>query len=493
MIKRFSDWEKINEVDELTEIVLLGKYLSRIIEAYRKYPDVKPSRDVKTYKNGAKSPSLADFMSSIPKDTPSSQILISVIDKWYKWPQSSKSRKVLVDYINNEDDLSNLTVSNVVMGMPGEIVTASGALKSLVKMFAKGSARAVTKSAAKSAAKAAESFDNRYSKSEELNEGAVAAVAGWIAVEAGLWALGTAINYTLYGNEEVESDILLSWSSPYIPQFKGVIGDNPLTMTYVATFNFAMGLIYDAWSLAMGQDKYGEQSNPILSWQRENNYITDFYNQYYDSSMKSGFTQFMNSLKDACIADSKNNQLFSSTPLYYVPPKMTVFFEDGKTQSIDIGEWQKWTRANYNNYYIKPRSENQFSAIRRLNGFTPLEKLGINSKVQGDPFREITIKWNNGQVSKSSLLQLESWLKESGKGDSYEIKSQDIVEGGSNIELDLKGEGDAKDQQAQTIAEAPPMEEKPMISSIRVGSTFDEIAINLQAQNIESFTGMGDV
>lgn len=483
MIKRFSDWHRVNEVKELTDENIWGKYFENIVSAYRKYPDAKPSRDVNNYPNAKGMPQLAEFMYSKGSGT-SAEILESVIDEWYKWPSQSKTRSILINYVNNDDDLSNLTLGTVVGSSMGDILTGIGGLKALAKTFFKGSTKGAGKAATKAALKA-ESSHLKYNKSQEINEGVMAV----IATEALLWALGTAINYTLYGSEEVYDDPILFWAAPYLPAFKGIAGDNPLKATYVTAFNFGMALIYDAWNLSMGQEKYGNISNPILSWQNERNYITDFFNEFYDDDMKSGFSSFMNSLKAACLSDSKNPEIFKDSPFYYTAEKMRVIFEDGRIEDVGFADWQKWVRSNYQNYYFYPIAPTEFNAKKRQGGFRPLGILGVNDQVPGDPFREITVKWNDGSVGKYTLLQFEMWLLTSGKANNYSIAKQDILGGGSTIELAWK-----ESPENSTLSNPP--EDKPIVKTsplVKSNSTFDEIAIDLQADTIDSFTGMGDV
>jgi len=174
MLRKFSDWRKINEVEELTEIQLWGKYFNNIISVYRKYPGIRPSRDPKRYQNAKASKTLADFINSKGGGT-SAEILISVINEWYDWPDQSSAKKVLIDYINNDDDLSNLSIGTGAASMPGDIITSLGGVNVAAKQFLKK----FIKTSPKSLIKTLESSCQVKGKGAKLNE----AVLGFIAAE----------------------------------------------------------------------------------------------------------------------------------------------------------------------------------------------------------------------------------------------------------------------------------------------------------------------
>jgi hypothetical protein len=481
MIKRYSDWERINEVDELTEPKLVGKYINGIIQAYEKSPGARPSRNVKDFVNAKNTQPLSTFVRGNSGKT-SAQIIEAVINDWYKWPNSSKAKKVLLDYINNDDDLSNLSS----WGLPfGKVLQSDPSLLAGLGIAKK------SLSAGRSAGKAASKgglfgwvpklFGLKESE-ERVNEAFFVPLVGSFIVGT---LLSAATKYSLYGKESIADDVLVSWSTPYLPDIQPLVGEDPIIATYVSTFNTMMMLVYDAWNLCMGQEKYGNNQNPILDWQTGNNYISAYYKQFYesDADIKSNFVSFMGSLKTACMDDMKHPSKFQESPFYYTGDKVRVNFDDGESKSIELSEWYKWIRENYKKYIFIPVSKTEFIAKERKGTFAPLSPLGINEPAKGDPTREISMQLPDGSVAGLSLLELEVYLESSKKAKEYEVESQDVTEGGSSLVLKQK-EG-AKAGEEHDIPSRNP--------SVIKGSTFEQIALNLQSEDLTSFVGMGDV
>lgn len=476
MIRRYNDWQRINEVDELTEVKLTGKYINNIIQSYEKYPSKRPSRETKDFVNAAKTQSLATFMKSV-SGKKSSEILIDVMNNWYQWPGDSKSKAVLFDYINNSDDLSNLAG----LGTPfGKVLKQDPSL---------GYGFGFGKYAAKGAAKLGKGLFGWVPKLLKLGESArplneaAAAVAGAIAIQT---LLSAGLKYSLYGKESIEDDILVSWATPYLPDIKGLVGDDPIITTYVTVFNTMMMIVYDAWNLSMGQDKYGEHDNPIIDWQNGNNYITSYYKQFYesDADIKSNFVTFMNKLKDACLDDMKHPEKFRETPFYYTGDKVRVDFGNNNIQTIELSEWYKWVRDNHKKYKLTPITRTEFKATERKSGFKPLLPLGIDEIAKGDPTRIITVEFPNGSISKPSLLELEVFLESLDDPSVYSIESQNIIGGGSSLILVPGGDKEEVDEEITIPTESP---------AIVKNSSRDQILSSLRNESIVSFAGMGDV
>lgn len=483
MIKSYSDWERLNEVDELTEPRLTGKYINGIIQAYEKFPGARPSRDVKQFPNAKDTQPLSTFVKGMSGKT-SAEIVVSVINNWYRWPDESSSKKVLIDYIENEDDLSNLAgfglpFGKVLQSDPSLIAGLGSIGKSAVRMAAKGA-----KTASKGMFGWVPKLFGLKESNTKMNEGAVLGFVGAFLFGT---LLSATTRYTLYGKESLEDDPLLSWTTPYLPDIKGIIGDDPIIATYVTTYNTAMMLVYDAWNLCMGQDKYGNDPNPILSWQNGDNYISAYYKQFYesDAEIKSSFTTFMSNLKTACLNDMKNPSKFKDSPFYYTGDKVRVNFDNGDSQAIPLSEWYKWLRDNYKKYTFIPVSESEFIAKNREGEFTPLAPLGINEVAIGDPTRQITLQLPDGSISTPSLLELEVYLANSKNVPNYEVESQDVTKGGSSLILKAKEDVKAGEPQESDI----PAKNSPVVK----GSTFEEIGMNIQAEDIRSFVGMGNV
>jgi hypothetical protein len=237
----------------------------------------------------------------------------------------------------------------------------------------------------------------------------------------------------------------------------------------------------------MGQEKYGSEPNPIMSWQERSNYITEYYRTYYESDpdIKSNFINFMSLLKDACLDDMKNSKIFRDTPFYYTGDKVRVNFENKAPENIELSEWFKWLRANYKNYIFFPVSKVEFDAKKRDGKFAPLSPLGINDEAQGDPTRQITLQLPDGSITNLSLLELEVYLVNSKNTELYQVESQDVITGGSSIIL--KEDEESKD--GGTIQSDIPSKNPSVIK----GSTLKEIAENIQAEDLTSFIGMGDI
>jgi len=405
MIKRYSEWERINEVDELTEVVLVGKYIDKIVEAYRKYPSSRPCREMEKFPNAKGFKPLADFVKERSGKT-SAEILIDVIDEWYQWPQG-KSRDVLVTYIKNEDDLSNLGA----WGIPfGKVLQADPVLAANIGGLGRGVVKGITRGAKNLWKMVPKLFENNQPRA--LNEAApLVAVGAFILKAAAGVLLSGGVKYSLYGKESLQDDILVSWMTPFLPGIRGLVGDDPVISTYVTTFNAMMMLIYDAWNLSMGQDKYGKENNPILSWQNSqssDNYIKSYYSDFYESDpdIKKNFTNFMSSLKSACMEDMKNPEKFNECPFYYTGEKIRVTFEDERVENISVSEWQKWVRDNYTKYKLVPveGSSSEFRAQERKKPFSPLSPFGIEETPKGDPMRDVTLQFPDGSTIKLSLF-----------------------------------------------------------------------------------------
>jgi hypothetical protein len=484
MIKSYSDWGKLNEVDELTEPKLTGKYINGIIQAYEKLPAVRPSRDVQQFTNAKATQPLSTFMRSVSGRT-SAEILESVINDWYKWPDDSETKKVLLSYINNDDDLSNLAG----FGLPfGKVLQADPSLLAGLGSIGKSALKATAKVATKGASRGIfgwvpKLFGIRESNTR-VNEGAVLAAAGAFIFGT---LLSATTRYALYGKESLEDDILMSWTTPYLPDIKGIVGDDPIISTYVSVFNTMMMIIYDSWNLCMGQEKYGNNPNPILSWQNGDNYISAYYKQFYESDpdIKSNFVTFMSNLKTACLNDMKNPSKFQKSPFYYTGDKVRVNFDNGDSKGIPLSEWYKWLRDNYKKYTFIPVSTTEFIAKDRDGQFAPLAPLGINDVAIGDPTRQITLQLPDGSISTPSLLELEVYLANSKNTPNYEVESQDVTTGGSSLILKAREDVKAGEPQENDI----PAKNSPVVT----GSTFEEIGLNIQAEDLTSFVGMGNV
>ena len=209
MLKGYSEWERLNEVDELTEPKLTGKYINGIIQAYEKFPSARPSRDVQQFPNAKGIQPLSTFVRSQSGKT-SAEIIESIINDWYKWPDSSKAKKILIGYIKNDDDLSNLAglglpFGKVLQSDPGLI--AGLGLGSLAKSATKAAVRSTPKGLFSWVPKL---FGIRESNSR-VNEGAALALVGSLIVGT---LLSATTRYALYGKESLEGDPIVSWTTP---------------------------------------------------------------------------------------------------------------------------------------------------------------------------------------------------------------------------------------------------------------------------------------
>lgn len=485
MIKRYSEWSRINEVDELTEPKLIGKYIDRIIQTYQSSPNARPSRDVSLFPNAKETQPLSTFIKSRSGKT-SAEIILSVIDDWYEWPSESQAKKVLTGYIRNEDDLSNLSSFGLPFGKVIQqdptlaLIGSGGALKAGGKLLKSG-----VRGTKKLFSWVPKLFGVKESRQQsDVNEGFIVGLVASFVIGS---LLSATTKYSLYGKESIEDDVLLSWTTPYLPDINPIIGDDPIVATYVNVYNVMMMIVYDAWNLCMGQEKYGSEPNPIMSWQERSNYITEYYRTYYESDpdIKSSFIGFMSSLRSACLQDMKNPKIFQDTPFYYTGDKVRVNFEDGRTENIDLSNWFKWLRENYKAYIFVPLSKTEFDAKKRDGKFAPLSPLGVSDEPKGDPTRQITMQLPDGSVSNLSLLELEIYLLNSKNTNLYEIETQDIIEGGSSIVL--KESEQAED--GGTIQSDIPAKNPTVVK----GSTLKEIVSNIQSEELSSFVGMGDV
>lgn len=478
MIKRYSDWERLNEVDELTEPKLVGKYINGIIQAYDKFPSARPSRNIDDFANAKSTQPLGTFVKGASGKT-SADIIKAVMNDWYKWPEESQAKKILIGYINNDDDLSNLAA----WGLPfGKVIQSDPTIALGFGSFGKSAAKTTTKVSKGLFGWVPKLFGIK--ESVRVNEGAILGFLGKVAAGA---LLSATTRYALYGKESIEDDPLFSWTTPYLPDIKGIVGDDPILATYVSVFNTMMMIVYDAWNLCMGQEKYGNNPNPILDWKTGNNYISSYYKEFYeqDADIKSNFTSFMDGLKNACMADMKHPSMFKDCPFYYTGDKVRVNFDNGKSESIPLSDWNKWVRDNNKKYALVPITNVEFSASERKGPFTPLSPLGISQEAKGDPMREITVQFPDGSITNLSLLQLEIYLQNSKNVSSYEVESQNITDGGSSLILAAKEGEDVATEKEEGIETSKP----PVVK----GSNLEEILANLQREEMVSFIGMGNI
>lgn len=321
-------------------------------------------------------------------------------------------------------------------------------------------------------------------KNERLNEDfGISALVVSILVGS---LLSASTKYTLYGKESLQDDMLFSWTTPFLPDVQGVIGDDPILATYVSTFNTVMMMVYDSWNLCMGQEKYGEQKNPILDWQNAESYINAYYKQFYesDADIRPGFVSFMEELKQACLNDMKNPELFKNCPFYYTGEKVRINFENKDSISVSQGEWFKWLKDNYTKYLLVPVSKVEFNASERKEKFAPLSSLGVTDTPKGDPTRSITVQLPDGSITNLSLLELELYLLNSENSESFKLQFQDVTTGGSSVILENK-EGTKPSEKEVDLPTTNP--------SIIQGSTLKQIATNIKTEELESFFGMGNV
>ena len=479
MIKSYSQWERINEVDELTEPVLTGKYFDGIVQAYESSPGMRPSRDVKNFPNAKSTQPLSTFIKSRSGKT-SAEIISDVINDWYDWPSDSQAKKILLGYINNSDDLSNLSA----FGTPfGKVIQADPSIAYIGPKTAFKAIKSVAKGTRKLFGWVPKLLGMKESRIQSnTNEGAIVGIIGTIVVGT---LLSAATKYTLYGKESLQDDPLVSWITPYLPDINPVFKEDPIIASYVHVYNVMMMIVYDAWNLCMGQEKYGNEPNAILSWKNQNNYITEYYNQYYepDADIKSSFVTFMGSLKNACMKDMESPNKFQGAPFYYTGDKVRVHFEDGRTENIELSGWYPWLKSNYKTYMFVPVSSVEFNAEKRKGPFAPLSSLGLEEVAKGDPTRQITVTFPDGSVSNFSLLELEIYLLNSNNTGSYEIETENVIGGGST--LVLKNREGVQEEVSPDVPTKNP--------SIIEGSTLKEIATNLKSEDLSSFIGMGDV
>ena len=481
MIKDFKKWNIVNEVDELTEMKPKSKYMAKIIEAYRNMPDVRPSRNPNKYVNAKKilkgwtkrKSDSPDFVKSTiassykqlygieakaediigntnlsiklhefiqqKKEGTYADVLCSVIEEWYRWPDASSAKSVLIDYIKNDDDLANLTVSGVVRSDPTQAIAAAQVGKDLLKIGKK-----VIPSASNSLdglfKKVSALFKKKVNESS-VNE-ALPAVAV-LAIDYIVWDIVSgAWKYIAYGDiEEIEDDALLSWISPYLNKdFVGIFGDDPISASYFSVFNTMMMVIYDAWNMCMGQSKYGSDDNPIKSWNTgKNNYIDSYYESFCESDdeVSRSFRTFMTRLNVACNNDSKNPAVFESCPWFYTSGRIIVkLISEGQNLIIRQEELSSWVKNNASKYRIVPSDNSSvFYAKLREGDFMPLRSLGIKKKVEGSPLREVVLTLDGIPVGtkgnkKLTLADLELSLianKKKGRLKGMRVSFEDIT------------------------------------------------------------------
>lgn len=529
-IKSFGEWQKIFEVDELTEMKPPERFIQGLVSTMKAHPGVRPSRDPADYLNarmmnpkykegkwfreaanlqrkfaetstqqkpskssigrdvlvspkkigvGIKNPKeyvgepedatntgtfyaylkrdetceLWDFISQ-RKNQSYAQLLGSIIEDYYSWPEKSNSKKVLLDYINNDDDLNNLSLSKVLGSEPSWLLGASK----------KSVAKAVTAAGLLDMVPSLLSIGKE--KTTKTNE-ALGAVASFI----GLWALSDLLDaswsYVAYGDKEkIEDSTFISWLAPILPKTEGIWKEDPLKADYASAFNTMMMLIYDAWNLCMGQESYGNAgANPIRSFSKgsTNNYLTVFSSTYCkDDDLKQSFTSFMIKLNLACTKDQQTPSMFAACPFFYTSGKVVVFMEDSKKEvKMAPEEFLSWIRKNWKDYTVESQNRPDFYTAANRSGKRPLRFVKNSQKlVDGiDPTKPLNVSiydrtgtslQKKQLVSRLgngiTLIDVENELRNLWKPESsISIRSQKISKDVNSLVIDIKPESAEED------------------------------------------------
>ena len=96
-----------------------------------------------------------------------------------------------------------------------------------------------------------------------------------------------------------------------------------------------------------------------------------------------------------------------------------------------------------------------------------------------------TLQLPDGSISAPSLLELEVYLANSKNVPNYEIESQDVTKGGSSLILKELEDVKAGEPQENDIPAKNP--------SVVKGSSFEDIGLNIQSEDLTSFVGMGNI
>lgn len=498
MIQQFSDWSKVNEVEELTEKRPKKKFIDQIAQTYAKYPKIPPSRDINDYPNSTKSQEnlkiindaieqeniLSSYAS--PSNTPNSKdsattdswksawasykpveknlvfkspvkdtlkldefikqrpsatfkdILLAVIKDWYKWPEGSQARTVLEKYFSNDDDLDNVTLKKVINSDPS-ILLLQGGLAGLACF-------------------------------------AGAPVIATLALDFCIgYAVSSSYSYIAYGDiEAIEDDPILNPIAPFLPKIKGAdpfgTGSeyDPFQTDYQSVFNIMMLLIYDTWNLCMGQEANidwkrpvwdeSKNTNPIRSFNSGNksNYL-DIYMQTYckSSDIKGSFINFIKELNNACSNDQNNSEIFYDCPFFYTGGKILLINSDdnGKTSRLTPNEFKDWIKTNYVNneiqatsiplaFYYSARKSRLFarSFTRKSNFFSNVsKKLNAQIKMYG-PSGVTVEKLINSKGQLFTLPDLENKVITKivkNKDYKFRIQYENISNGGNKIVFEM--------------------------------------------------------
>lgn len=305
-MKNYSTTKKIFEVKELTDENISDKFLNKLIDEFSKNPGKSPSRDI-THHFYTNKPSVtySEILQSSKGET-YANILIHILDNFYKWPSNSKSYEVMITFINNELDLNNIDSKVVLSRAPGFII---GGLK--------------------------------------YGGGLLGFLAGAVAQDA--------VDYTLYGSDS-------AMSGAFLPQWKGFFED-PLLASYASIFNMFSIIIFNAWDYIMGIDDYSKDLPNLIKSYSKVDWFNEYINKFFqDDDLKIAFTNFISKLKDACNQDRiARGKIFNTCPFYYVA-SITIVWNDGKQSIVSYSELQHLIEKYKNTHTFSKKEEGLYIA-----------------------------------------------------------------------------------------------------------------------------------
>ena len=102
----------LHEAQELTSEQPYNRVWSDLIDMYRNNPSIPPSRNIMEnfYKNNSKFASHVKYSDilALNQNTTYAKTLEDIVNKFYLAPDC-QSKKILLDFINNQLDLNNIT------------------------------------------------------------------------------------------------------------------------------------------------------------------------------------------------------------------------------------------------------------------------------------------------------------------------------------------------------------------------------------------------
>jgi len=447
----------LHEAQELTSEQPYNRVWSDLIDMYRNNPSIPPSRNIMEnfYKNNSKFASHVKYSDilALNQNTTYAKTLEDIVNKFYLAPDC-QSKKILLDFINNQLDLNNITFISLLQDFGPSLLFLGGGKKIISSLFSG------TKKAAGATAKQSGSLSKTIGKTmiggtlglggKSGNEKPSKIPKNFGAsnidsVKEGIFIpllLTDLIDGVLYGDSYVASTLVNNGLLPndvslFIKNWKGVFPNAKLASYYNVFIGFSL-IIYEWWDYLMGKKYYNDRANIIQD--PNSTYIKEFKNTFFqDADLAKAFDDFMMELKNASDIDKKNIDMFSECPFFITDASIIIEWNDGNITEVSSQNLPQILSQYALTHVFYKVSENHYKAEFNQNrGFSPLMAFGVNTVITARPDKIINVTWDNGKTTQNTLSQIQNWSLNDGGAISYKIDFENITKGGDELKLKLK-------------------------------------------------------